>query len=73
MSEIVIDTKTLPEPVMRLFNTKQVKVKESFGTVLLTPVNETGLDCPLFGMFPDGRISVEKFMAQKQEEKELEK
>ena len=29
-------------------------------------------DCPLLGMFSDGKISVDRFMAQKQNEKGLE-
>jgi len=32
----------------------------------------TPIDCPLLGMFADGKISVNKFMVQKQLEKELE-
>jgi len=33
---------------------------------------ETNNDCPLLGMFMDGKISVDKFISEKQTEKELE-
>ena len=35
-------------------------------------MTEKNLDCPLLGMFMDGKISVDKFIASKQAEKELE-
>jgi dihydroorotate dehydrogenase len=36
-------------------------------------IAETGTDCPLIGMFADGKISSERFMAEKHKEKELER
>ncbi|GHU60878.1 hypothetical protein AGMMS49975_30000 [Clostridia bacterium] len=48
MTEILLTTRTLPEP------------------------KETGIECPLLGMFADGGISVDKFLANKREEKKLE-
>ena len=72
MTEMVLDTKTLPEPLLRLIYTEKVKVREVHGEIRLTPVKETTSDCPLLGMFADGRISTEKFTKDKQIEKELE-
>jgi hypothetical protein len=72
MTEMVISTRTLPEPLFRLIQTEKVKVREAHGEIMLTPVRETDLDCPLLGMFADGKISVDKFIAKKQAEKELE-
>ncbi|MCL2638750.1 MAG: hypothetical protein FWD48_10330 [Oscillospiraceae bacterium] len=40
---------------------------------ILTPIEEKQeLETGLFGMFSDGRLSVDKFMAQKRADKELE-
>ncbi|MDR1920782.1 MAG: hypothetical protein LBS31_03445 [Candidatus Adiutrix sp.] len=72
MTEMLISTKTLPEPLSRLIQTEKVKARQAHGEIRLTPVRETELDCPLLGMFADGKISVDKFMAQKQAEKKLE-
>ena len=73
MTEIVLNTDTLPEPLFRLIRTEKVKVRETDGEVLLTPIIETKGGCPLRGMFADGKLSVDKFMANKQAEKELER
>jgi len=72
VTEIVIDTRTLPEPIMRMIHTKKVKVRENRGDFVITPVREESVECPLLGMFADGKISADKFMARKQAEKELE-
>ena len=72
MTEIVLDTRTLPEPMLLRIHTRKVKVRETQGGFMVTPIREENVDCPLLGMFADGKISSEKFMAQKQNEKELE-
>jgi len=73
MNEIVLDTRTLPEPIMRLIHTSKFKIREISGEFLITPIREENVDCPLVGMFADGKVSSTKFMAQKQLEKELER
>ena len=72
MTDMVLNTNTLPEPLLRLIRTEKVKVHETDGEVRLTPIVETKGGCPLRGMFADGKISTEKFMERKQAEKELE-
>jgi hypothetical protein len=72
MTEMVLNANTLPEPLFRLIYTEKVKVREVHGDILLTPIRETDVDCSLLGMFANGKVSVDKFMAGKQEEKELE-
>ena len=73
MTEMVLDTRTLPDPIMRLVHTKRIKVRKSHGDILITPIREENSDCPFFGMFADGKVSVDKFLARKQEDKELER
>ena len=72
MTEIVLDTRTLPEPIMRMIHTKKVKVRETQGNFVIIPIREESVECPLLGMFADGKISADKFMARKQAEKGLE-
>ena len=72
MTEMILNTRALPEPLFRMIHTEKVKVREEYGEIRLTPVRETDNDCPLLGMFADGKISVDKFIANKKAEKELE-
>jgi len=73
MAEMVIGTKALPEPLLRLIHTGKAKVLEANGEVRLVPIAEKGAGCPFFGMFADGKISSERFIAEKNREKELER
>ena len=73
MTEMVLNTSTLPEPLFRLIRTEKVKVRETNGEVLLTPIIDSSDGCPLRGMFADGKLSVDKYLASKQAEKELER
>ena len=72
MTEMVLDTRTLPEPIMRMIHTKKVKIRKQQEDFVITPIREDAVECPLLGMFADGKISVDKFIARKQAEKELE-
>jgi len=73
MTEMVLDTRTLPEPLIRLIHAEKVRVREARGEIRLTPIKAKKPECPLYGMFADGKISVEKFIAGKRAEKEEEK
>jgi len=72
MTELVLNTSTLPEPLYRLIRTEKVKVRESHGEIRLTPIADTNKGCPLRGMCADGKLSSYSFMERKQAEKELE-
>jgi hypothetical protein len=73
MTEMVLDVQTLPENIFSRISTKKVKVYEENGTITLTPFSE---EKPCFehliGIFSDGKISIDDFLAEKQQEKELE-
>jgi len=73
MMELIIDTRTLPEPIMRKIQTKKAKVREINGDIVISPIREENAECPFLGMFADGKISSEKYMARKQAERELER
>ena len=72
MTEMILNANTLPEPLFRLIKAEKVKVRESGGEILLTPIVDTGKGCPLRGMCADGKLSSYAFMERKQVEKELE-
>ena len=71
MSELVLNTNTLPEPLVRLFHVEKVRVRESGGVVSLIPVTEGDLYCPLRGLAADSNLTVEKFLAMTHDEKEI--
>jgi hypothetical protein len=79
MIDIVLDAQTLPEPIVSRINTPKVKVHEENGIITLIPIkmekaNRERANIDRFiGMFSDGKLSSEKFIQNKKEEKELEK
>jgi len=72
MTEMLLDTKTLPESLYRLLRTEKVKVREIDGEVRLTPIIHTQNGCPLLGIATDCGFTVDDFMARKRDEKVLE-
>jgi hypothetical protein len=72
MTETVIQTNTLPEQLIRILQTEYVKVQEENGKIQLIPIKENDPECPLHGMFSDGKISINKYLRRKQIEKELD-
>jgi virulence-associated protein VagC len=73
MLDMVLDAQTLPEMIFSRIPTEKVRIHEENGSILLTPITEEKLDFNvLFGMFSDGKLSVDEFIKEKQNEKELE-
>jgi len=73
MLDMVLDVQTLPETIFSRIQTEKVRIHEENGSILLTPVTEKKLDFDvLFGMFSDGKLSVDDFIKEKHIEKELE-
>ncbi len=66
MTETVLDIQTLPEVILSKIPTKKVKVYEENGTITSTPFSD---EKPRFdhlvGMFSDGKISIDDFLAEK--------
>jgi len=73
MTEMVLDIQALPETIFSRISSKKVKFYEENGTITLKPFSEEkpGFD-HLIGMFSDGKISINDFLDEKQQEKELE-
>ena len=71
MPEIILNTRTLPDPLFRMIRTAKVKVNEIDGEIRLTPVLETKNGCPLRGLASDSELTVDKFLAMTHDEKEM--
>ena len=74
MIEMVLDTSTLPEPLLRLIPTKKVRVKESDGIIQLVPFKDSA-DCTIglrgiLAGYDD--MSVDKFLERMRTDKELD-
>ena len=73
MAELIMDVQKLPETIFSRIPTEKVSVFEENGTITLTPFfGEKNQHSNLIGMFSDGKISLDDFLKEKQQEKELE-
>lgn len=72
MTEIVLNTRSLPEPLFHMIRTERVKVNEANGVISLIPIQETKSGCPLLGLAADSNLTVDKFLAMTHDEKEME-
>jgi len=72
MNETVIESRTLPEPLLRYIGTEKVKVREQRGEIRLIPIADGEADCPLRGVATDCGFTVDEFLARKRAEKALE-
>jgi hypothetical protein len=73
MSDMILDIGMLPETLFSHIKTEKVRFHEENGSFILTPLteNEKTFD-HLIGMFSDGKLSVDNFLAQKRLDMELE-
>jgi hypothetical protein len=72
MTEMVLNTNTLPEPLFRLISAEKVKVNETNGIISLIPIIESTNGCPLRGLAADSSLTVEKFLAMTHDAKEMD-
>jgi hypothetical protein len=73
MTEMVLDIQALPETILSRISSRKVKFYEENGTITLKPFSdEKPRFDHLIGMFSDGKISVDDFLEEKQQERELE-
>jgi hypothetical protein len=72
MHDMILNTRTLPEPLFHLIHSEKVKVNEVNGVINLTPILEIKDDCPLRGLAADSDLTVDKFLAMTHDEKEME-
>jgi hypothetical protein len=70
---MILNTNILPEPLFTLIHTEKIRVQETGGVINLIPLVEKDNGCPLWGIAADSALTVDKFLAMKREEKELER
>ena len=71
MSELVLTTNTLPEPLINLIPTEKIRVSKTHGVVSLIPIEDDTIDCPLLGLASDSRLTVSDFRAMTHDEVEM--
>jgi hypothetical protein len=71
VNEMVLNTNTLPEPLLRLIPSERVRVNAADGIIRLIPIVERKNDCPLRGLAADSGLTVDTFLAMTHDEKEL--
>ena len=73
MTEMVLDVNQLPETVYSITSARKIRFLENDGTITLTPVADKKLRFDLLvGMFSNGKMSVDGFLAEKRKEMEFE-
>jgi len=72
MNEMVLNSRTLPEPLFRFIRTEKVKARECDSEIRLTPIIDGRAGCPLLGVAADCGFTVDDFLKRKLEEKVLE-
>ena len=77
IAELTLKTKTLPEPLRRLIAAEEVRVREGDnGAIRLIPVKVSEKpvnNCPLLGLYADGKLTVDGYLERKRIEKELDR
>ena len=76
MAELILQAKTLPEPIFRLIHTEKVKVRESHGEIHLVPLDDLKdrrSILPILGMYSDGKLTVDGYLERKHADKEFER
>jgi len=74
MAEMILQARALPEPISRLLRTDKVRVREIRGEIHLIPIKEniSTDDCPLLGLYANGKLTVAKHLEWSREDKKRE-
>ncbi|MCL2355702.1 MAG: hypothetical protein FWC70_00915 [Defluviitaleaceae bacterium] len=74
MTEMVLQTRVLPEPLFSLISSDSVKIREdNNGEIRLIPVKEASISsCPFLGMYTDGKLTINGYLERKRADKRLE-
>lgn len=74
MTDMVVNTKSLPETLFRLIQTEQVRLRETDGEILLTPIDEISDQAEgLRGLLADyEEMALDRFLARKHADKSLD-
>ena len=73
MSEIILSTSTLPEPLFGLVGADKVRVNKTDGVIIMTPMSgDIDYIDELYGSCAGSGLTVEKFLEWTREDKERE-
>jgi len=73
MADTIVSTKSLPETLFRLIQTEQVRLRETDGEILLTPIAEISDHVEgLRGLLADcEEMALDRFLARKHAENQM--
>jgi len=76
MPEIILDIDALPSYLITTLQAKKVKVQEVDHVITILPIEEPvakkDYNCPFLGIASDSKLTVEKFLEWKSEERKAE-
>jgi hypothetical protein len=74
LETLIIDREILPELIISYIHSRKIKLIKENGNIILSPVDEKyAILEKSLGMFSNGKLSSERFMKEKEIEKELER
>jgi hypothetical protein len=72
MTEILINTNTLPKSLSKYFLSDVVKIHQEQDEIHLIPVNNNNYQCPLIGILNSSKVTVESILDERQQERKLD-
>ncbi|MCL2398537.1 MAG: hypothetical protein FWC91_02185 [Defluviitaleaceae bacterium] len=76
MSEIILDINAVPSYLIATLRVKKVKVQEANHVITILPIEESvakkDYSCPFLGIASDSKLTVDKFLEWKSEERDAE-
>jgi hypothetical protein len=73
MTDMILETSILPEPLFKLVDTDRVRVRKADGVITMSPIEKDMTHITkLRGSLSDGKLTVDKFLEWTREDSELE-
>jgi hypothetical protein len=72
MTETLIETKALPEPLFSMFQTETIRIFKENDEIRLIPVQTKDFTCPFLGKSENSIISVDDFLSVRRQERDSE-
>jgi hypothetical protein len=72
MTETLIETKALPEPLFSMFHVDVIRISKENDEIRLIPVQTKDFTCPFLGKSENPKISVDDFLSVRRQEKDSE-
>ena len=73
MSEMILETNILPEPIFGMIDSKKVMVVKDGNKIIISPVfSAEEKRHPLRGKYKDSGLTLEEFRAWRKQDKEME-